>query len=238
MTTPVMFDLACPFENAGLAYAAIPGFNPAWQASWFAGHGIAQPDSVARSVLKRQREFFYGRLCARAVIQQLQPGDAGDVGLAADRRPLFPVGLSGSITHNDDFAAAVCMPARCGSVGIDAEPIMPAELAKQLAAQIADADELRIAQAISADSAVALTAIYSAKEALFKALYPHILRLPGFEASRLVAFDVQRGELSLALTEDMGAAGGVGHVVSAKVGWLSNRTLTLVVLGASAQHAY
>jgi len=81
----------------------------------------AEAIQVARAVPKRVREFAAGRLCARRALAEF--GIAGfAIGVAADRQPIWPPHMIGSITHTADFAAAavaerICMPA----IGIDSE---------------------------------------------------------------------------------------------------------------------
>ena len=71
----------------------------------------------------RRQEFALGRLCARQAMQRLGfaplpilPGP--------NREPLWPPGISGSITHCDGYAAAtVTRKTDICSIGIDAERI-------------------------------------------------------------------------------------------------------------------
>jgi enterobactin synthetase component D len=223
--------LAIPFEVLSHAgYAAVDGFPDDYSDSWFAQCGIDLPPLVAGSVRRRRREFFFGRLCARAAIRRIVPGESGAVALRADRRPGFPEGLSGSITHTEDFAAAVCICATEGSIGIDAEPIFSIGRSHALAAYIACGDELCVARDMGCDSSIALTAIYSAKESLFKAIYPHMERICEFHASRLVAWDASRSQFTLQLTECLGAGWPAGRCID---GWLvidSDKVLTAVLL--------
>lgn len=79
---------------------------------------------VARAVEKRRHEFRAGRHAAKAALRQL--GFAREVALlpvAGTRRPDWPAGYVGSITHTAGFCAALA--ARSSDfrgVGIDVEP--------------------------------------------------------------------------------------------------------------------
>ncbi len=90
---------------------------------------------IANAVEKRKREFRGGRHAARAALRQL--GFSRDIVLlpaAGSRRPEWPAGYVGSITHTAGFCAAIA--ARSSDyhgVGIDVEPrtaLKPELLAK------------------------------------------------------------------------------------------------------------
>ena len=82
---------------------------------------------VANAVEKRQREFRSGRHAAKAALLQL--GLEEDINLlpvAGGKRPEWPVGYVGSITHTAGFcAAAVASQAHYRAIGIDVEPRTP-----------------------------------------------------------------------------------------------------------------
>ncbi|WP_211286553.1 4'-phosphopantetheinyl transferase family protein [Xanthomonas albilineans] len=175
----------------------------------FAAMAIARPDSIARSVRKRQAEFLFGRLAARLALQEvLGPAQAqADIAIGATRAPCWPAGSLGSISHCEDYAAAIAMAAgtRHG-VGIDLErPITPAARAALLSIAI-DADEAaRLATAADAQwpHDLLLTALFSAKESLFKAAYSAVGRYFDFSAARLCGIDLARQCLHLRLTETL-----------------------------------
>jgi 4'-phosphopantetheinyl transferase EntD len=77
---------------------------------------------VERAVSKRQREFARGRWCARRALEQLGVPPA-TIPVGAQRQPVWPDGVVGSITHCDGFvAAAVCTSQTLFALGIDVEP--------------------------------------------------------------------------------------------------------------------
>ncbi|MEW2134339.1 4'-phosphopantetheinyl transferase superfamily protein [Streptomyces sp. NPDC005435] len=79
---------------------------------------------VARAVAKRRREFASVRVCARHAMEKLgmppAPVLTGERGA-----PLWPAGLTGSMTHCDGYRAAALVrtgePASLASLGIDGE---------------------------------------------------------------------------------------------------------------------
>ena len=80
---------------------------------------------VAGAVEKRRTEFMTARRCAHEALQRLGITPA-PIGSGADRAPMWPAGLVGSITHCDGYrAAAVARRSEIASVGIDAEVNRP-----------------------------------------------------------------------------------------------------------------
>ena len=82
---------------------------------------------ITNAVDKRKWEFRSGRHAAKAALQRL--GLEGDITLlpvAGSRRPHWPTGYVGSITHTAGFcAAAVAYEADYCGIGIDVEPRTP-----------------------------------------------------------------------------------------------------------------
>ncbi|TDC28814.1 4'-phosphopantetheinyl transferase superfamily protein [Micromonospora sp. KC213] len=74
-----------------------------------------------RAVQSRRRDFTAGRVCARRALTGLGL-PAVPVPAAADRSPVWPAGVVGTITHTRDYcAAAVAHATDVRSVGMDAE---------------------------------------------------------------------------------------------------------------------
>ena len=82
---------------------------------------------IERAVESRRREFATARVCARKLLAEL-----GVEGFAllrgADRAPLWPTGVIGSISHCRDLCvAAVARRGALRSLGVDVEPAEPLE---------------------------------------------------------------------------------------------------------------
>lgn len=85
---------------------------------------------VANAVEKRKREFRSGRHAAKAALLQLGfKGDATLLPSAGGRRPNWPAGYVGSITHTAGFCAAAVASCHdyCG-IGVDVEPRTPMKI--------------------------------------------------------------------------------------------------------------
>lgn len=122
---------------------------------------------VARASPKRIGEFAAGRACARRAFAEL--GVAGfALRSGPDREPLWPAGLTGSITHTRDFCGvAVARKEVAASLGLDAE--RRDAVRRRLWERIATAAELEWLASLPAADAVGMaTLLFSAREAFYK----------------------------------------------------------------------
>lgn len=161
--------------------------------------GLQLPEALSRAVPKRQGEFLAGRLAAHQAL--LEQGIAcHEVGIGADRAPVWPAGFEGSISHTvlGSVGVALCAvrPGSAG-IGLDMEAWLDEGEALRLWPVIADEGEWGRLARSSLGEARALTLLFSAKESLFKALYPRVGRYFDFlDASCLC---LREGEITLAL---------------------------------------
>jgi 4'-phosphopantetheinyl transferase EntD len=138
---------------------------------------------VQRALPKRRREFAAARNCARRALLLLGESP-GPILSGANRQPLWPSGVVGSITHCHDYcAAAVAYRNQIMGLGIDAERNVV--LARELYDSVCTPQELRAFRhsGITADllGADPGTLVFSAKESLYKAWYPITGAWLGFE---------------------------------------------------------
>ncbi|MCI1740791.1 4'-phosphopantetheinyl transferase [Pseudomonas veronii 1YdBTEX2] len=179
-------------------------FDPALLiAGDFQRSAVPPPASIQRSVAKRQAEFLAGRLCARAALQQLDNLDCVPA-IGEDRAPVWPPHISGSITHSSGHAAAIVgHKAQWRGLGMDLENVLSLERAERLAGEILTADELqRMARLPREQHARLVTLTFSAKESLFKALYPIVQKRFYFEHAEVVEWS-EHGQMRLRLLTEL-----------------------------------
>jgi 4'-phosphopantetheinyl transferase EntD len=147
----------------------------------------AEEALVARAVDKRRRELTTGRHCARRALAQLgidpYPILSGPAG-----EPRWPAGVVGSITHCAGYrAAAVAWAAEVATLGIDAEPHEPLpEGVLDVVALPAEQAQLRQMASAPAPTAVCWDRVlFCAKEAVYKAWYPHARRMLDFDQAQV-----------------------------------------------------
>jgi 4'-phosphopantetheinyl transferase EntD len=141
---------------------------------------------VGRAVPKRVQEFAAGRLCARRALAEFGFVDF-PIKVAADRQPMWPDRMMGSITHTTGFCAAVVArrPA-AAALGLDSEVVggVKAEIWHRICAPI----EIAWVQSLPAPERTAAVAlIFSAKEAFYKCQYPAARQRLNFHDVRVEA---------------------------------------------------
>lgn len=154
----------------------------------------------------RRREFAAGRWLARAALKRL--GHAGcELLWGPGRVPSWPQGFGGSISHCETRAIVAVAPALGGSIGIDVETRRQLKRAVWSKVLLPDeVDALRRGYAAVEQESRALL-WFSAKEALYKALYPLCHQQLGLLALAVVFRGepaAQRGHFVATLQVDAG----------------------------------
>jgi enterobactin synthetase component D len=124
--------------------------------------------------------------------------------------PAWPPGITGSITHTDDFAsAAVASTADAVSLGIDTERVLSDERARDVSNFVASSTELQHCSAAGITPLEALTLVFSAKESIFKCLHPLVGRMFEFHDVRVISVDAAmqtfRAEITTTLSSEFSA---------------------------------
>ncbi|WP_343565066.1 4'-phosphopantetheinyl transferase family protein [Kiloniella sp. b19] len=168
------------------------------------------PDQLQNALARRQREFIAGRLCAAEAIQKTR-GQKSFPTRNPDGSPSWPEGLTGSITHSHNLAIAAVGPSRLyRGIGVDLErTILPEELPAISSVILGQKEQALWSRQMNSRM---LTLLFSAKESLFKALYPDIPRYSDFKSSELFRL-LTPGTGLLRLTEDLSPRWASGHVV-------------------------
>jgi enterobactin synthetase component D len=130
----------------------------------------AERAAIAQAIPSRQREFAGGRMAARMALEKLGFQDQ-PLPVGPGRAPVWPSGIVGSITH----AAGLCLAAvtpdtAVKAMGLDLEPDDP--LPTDAEAEVVLPVEQHLPGRL----------VFSAKEAVFKALYPAVGHYFGFDA--------------------------------------------------------
>ncbi|MBM3111716.1 4'-phosphopantetheinyl transferase superfamily protein [Pseudomonas sp. P66] len=201
-------------------------FDPALLASDdFARAGIEQTPNLQRSVAKRQAEYLAGRVCARAALQRLD-GRLYVPATHEDRSPIWPTGISGSITHGKGWAAAVvARNSDCQGIGLDQETLLSHERAERLVREIlTEAEQQRMD---SAQTGLSVTLTFSLKESLFKALYPIVQQRFYFEHAEVLEWSAD-GHARLRLLTDLSAQWHSGRELEGQFCLQDDQLLTLV----------
>lgn len=132
----------------------------------------------------RKREFAAGRAAARTALQALDIAPQ-PIARAADRRPIWPEGIVGSISHSQGFAVAVVgLETNLAGVGLDIEKASP--IKKELRPYILTPfEQTERDYEPTVDGSPRCTISFVAKEALFKCVYPITRKRFGFHEARI-----------------------------------------------------
>lgn len=135
---------------------------------------------------KRKQEFLAGRYCGKRAIENLLKSENSlIIGINSDRTPKWPVGIVGTITHTQNLAgAAVGFSEDLQGIGIDYESILDADKANYLKDSIlTEKENASFFKNEGMSFNILCTAIFSAKESVFKCIYPLIQKY--FEADEI-----------------------------------------------------
>ncbi|MCE4539412.1 4'-phosphopantetheinyl transferase superfamily protein [Pelomonas sp. P7] len=192
---------------------------------------IHLPLEVGRSVVKRQAEFFFGRLAAKRALENLG-SEQLDVSIGSHRQPLWPDDFVGSITHSAGHAAALVLrKGRWNAVGIDIENVSETSL-QGLIDVVVDHLELSYLQTIRAALPIStlVLLVFSAKEAFFKAAFSSVGRYFDFSSVRVTGIDFAGGQLILQLQESLAKNLIAGAICTINFGFLDFNILFSVCI--------
>jgi 4'-phosphopantetheinyl transferase EntD len=160
------------------------------------------PQSLKKAHKKRQNEFLAGRFCAFHASKQLNVDLLSLPINANDRSPQWPEHLIGSISHSKKMAiAAVAIRTKGLMIGVDLENIISFERIEIIEGIVASKNELKIIHSCSNEDKLSLyTLLFSAKEALYKALYPFCQTFINFEEVEMIRLDLTRANCILKLS--------------------------------------
>jgi 4'-phosphopantetheinyl transferase EntD len=189
-----------------------------------------------QAVPKRRAEFLAGRFAARQAMRAL--GVDARVERDEQGRPIWPSNVAGSITHGAGRAlSAAAHAAEVRGIGIDAERLMGASTQRELMTRICNEAELAtLAARLDVPEPARVTFAFSAKESLYKCLYPLVGRFMDFSAARVVDASTAggpaglMGELLLELAVDWAPGLSKGFRLSAAFAATEQHVETGVVL--------
>ncbi len=138
---------------------------------------------------KRKEEF----LCARSLLRNsletfLDQPFVGDLKNKPDRQITWPDNVLGSISHCREWVmVALAKTGQCKGIGVDVEPLIElSRLKPGLIKKIARPQEINRSELSDQEF---YTLIFSAKEAIFKAIYPFTLEYFGFQRAEILELD-------------------------------------------------
>ena len=177
-----------PTELLAALRGLVPGGVGVGWADPMADYPSLPGEVLPNAIPARLREFTAGRHAARMALRAAGlPAVALPVG--ADRAPLWPEGVIGSVTHTAQHCLAVASPLYpLRGIGIDLEPATP--LARDLWDSILLPEEqIALTRQPAAMRGLLAKTAFSAKEAAYKAQYRLSQTLFGFEVMTIALTD-------------------------------------------------
>ena len=143
-------------------------------------HAEEEKVQSTRTCEKKKVQFRLGRAAARLAFRDLDYEHSAPILQGTAGEPLWPDGFTGSITHCDPWTVAVVAASSNHlAIGIDLESVRRVQVIDISDIICCDA-ELRWVRGGS-DFYTRLATIFSAKEALYKAVYPFCRRYIDFK---------------------------------------------------------
>ena len=163
--SPTIEIVRCKFNVANFRYELFDEFS------------VECPKELKSAANKRYADFLAGRIVAQTALKTL---DAPiHVKFGSDRAPVWPKGFCGSISHSGKIAIAACSSIEKNrSIGIDIETADTKNIESSLIPLTVSLKEVQkvLTENNNLDQSFAALLIYSAKESIFKAVYPHVLK--------------------------------------------------------------
>lgn len=173
MSVPSAFELALPHgQCTGLAIAEDVDLEAAARELHEGERAIA-----ATLVPRRRRTWVLGRIALRRSLGVLG-FEADAIGSTPRGAPALPPGVTGSISHKEEFVVAIAAPDALGPIGVDVEWDRPPR--HDVRRHVLRADEGVDLEAAWPATASETMLRFSAKEAIYKALDRHVGRYVGF----------------------------------------------------------
>lgn len=192
--------------------------------------GIALPDQLINAVSKRKAEFLVGRLMAKHALGGIgYSKPCSRIAINEHRAPIWPLGVVGSISH--DRSSAICVAAKQTIVpllGLDIEELLDEMVATQIASTVHNKQELALLLAANFSPNVATTLLFSAKESLFKALYPTVRCYFGFEQAKLSKVHLQNQCLIFCLEDTFARKYGLEKCYCVEYRQFTSKIITLL----------
>jgi len=194
------------------------------------------PEHVTGAVPSRRASFLAGRWCAHQALRASVPNAAQTIiGIGEFREPLWPPGTLGSIAHTEGYALAAAAPrGDVRAIGVDVERWLDDDAPVRIGADLAAAGELdALVVQTGWPAARLLTVLFSAKESIYKCLFPEVRAHFGFEAAwleRVEAVDGAAGRFVARLTGPLGPDLPTGLVLRGRFACLDEVVVTTLVL--------
>ncbi|ASO28777.1 enterobactin synthase [Vibrio anguillarum] len=182
--------------------------------------GISLPSSLNQAVLKRHCEFLAGRMCAKHCLTKLDQSQSLTLEIGKGNQAVWPQNIVGSISHCHGYAiaAATHQTQACAALGIDIEQLIRDEWLSDIRQQVMIPAEHIFAHHF-AQLASFITLIFSAKESIYKAIYPWVEQVLDFHVVELIHVDKHAKRLIFQIHTDLHPFLNPSYTISVGYHW-------------------
>ncbi len=179
-----LMDVVAMDIGSATATAVIARFDQSrFEDGLFTTLDVDRPDRLDRAVEKRKAEYLAGRAVAMAALASTGHAST-QIATGPNREPIWPAGVAGSITHSKGRCAAIVTDQPGTLAGVDIEDIAEGFSLDAIFKVALQPEETRLIRESDAQALTA-TLVFSAKETLYKALFPAVKQFFGFDHAEL-----------------------------------------------------
>lgn len=242
MMTPIRHDalddfiILCEYgvidHDANIRYLKVNFCTEAYSDELFAEYSIQKPANLANAVTKRKAEYLAGRYCCALLLIGFSA--PYEVTSHEDRSPCWPAGMSGTISHcavSGDYSQAIAIvtdrPRLC--LGADIE-VLNRKVLHEISQTFTLPEERERLQTLPLDFDFCLLLAFSAKESLFKALYPQVKSFFGFEYAAIDSINLKDNTFILRLNKGLSDALEPGMKIKGSYDFDGRIIITTIIL--------
>jgi enterobactin synthetase component D len=203
-------------------------YQSAFNQSFFHSFQIPFPNSLNKAVIKRQSEYLAGRYAAIKALRILG-FTTNNVPIGKNREPIWPDGVVGSITHTNSSAfCAIALLNDIKQLGIDHENWISVENVNEIKQSIINFPEDKLISQIDLKYEHVFTLVFSAKESLFKALFPSLQCYFDFKDAEIIYICLKHKKFTLKLTTNLSDIFKTGNLFHGSFNYDARSVQTLI----------
>ncbi len=198
----------------------------AYHESLFSDFGIKKPAQLSTWIIKRQAQFLAGRISAKKSLPDQYKQLA--IGIGNHREPLWPKGLVGSISHDNNVSIAASQQTHvCGGVGIDLQSLFDSnECNKSFPHILSTSDHQLFKRGLTGfTNEQLITLIFSAKECFFKAIFNQVGDFFDFNVVSIQSINSRLKTISITNDRQLSDNLGKGQDYTIDYKWINKNTI-------------
>ncbi|MCI2286167.1 4'-phosphopantetheinyl transferase superfamily protein [Colwellia sp. MSW7] len=200
----------------------------AFKQKLFQSLNIQFPSVLNEAVVKRQSEYLCQGYVAVKALSKLG-FTTYNVSTGKHREPIWPHGVLGSITHTNTSAfCTVALRKNVRYLGIDHENWISSMNVEEIKRSIINSQEDKLISQIDLAYEQAFTLVFSAKESLFKALFPSLQCYFDFKDAQIICIHMKNKTFIIKLTTTLSKTFKIGDIFYGSFTYNANSIQTLI----------